>query len=374
MKKFFICIIMICIILYGCQKSDVDNIPSDEQEEFSPEEIEEKYNHAKSILLMILGKGLETDKGDTYTDERGLYDYYAVNFNNINTVEELKSYLNTIFSPDITSELVNIGVDGIFDRYIEKDNKLYQIDYDYSISLINYDIEEVGVKAEKLTDEKYVYYVEKSISDTYKKDQGTVYIFEYIYEYVDGKWIFTSFPILKPYMDLDYSYTNYTGKYEVVSEVLNDTVIENSFNIAKEIYAWFVVSDGITDEYYRTISIGERSYHKVYNRNIKSMDDLLNYMKTVFSDEVIDSFIITNVFIEIDNDLYVSQHLFPIRAYGITETYIEKINESKYVYSIELSELSDDWITYTSNYIIKEYPYEYVDGRWVFTDFPSPLR
>ncbi|WP_313165165.1 hypothetical protein [Sedimentibacter sp.] len=175
-------------------------------------------------------------------------------------------------------------------------------------------------------------------------------------------------------MDLDYSYEGYTGKYEVVNEVLNDTVIENSFNIAKEIYAWFVVSDGITDEYYRTISIGERSYHKVYNRNIKSMDDLLNYMKTVFSDEVIDSFIITNVFIEIDNDLYVSQHLFPIRAYGITETYIEKINDSKYIYSIKLSELSDDWITYTSNYIIKEYPYEYVDGRWVFTDFPSPLR
>jgi len=279
-------------------------------------------------------------------------------------------------------ELINIGVVNIYDRYIEKDNKLYQINHDYSIKLKGYNVEETNTVVKKCSDTKYIYSIEKSINKNSNtdetildKDSNSKYNFEYVYKYIDSMWVFTDFPILKPYMDLDYQYYEYTGKYETVTEVTDTSVIENSFNIGKQIEGWFVVSgDDISDAVDKEVLIGEHAYYKVYNQKIKNMDDLINYMKTVFSDEIIDIFIKTNTFVEIDKELYVALFLFPIRTYDITETHEEKINDNKYVYYIKLSELSDDWITYMTNYITKEYPYEYVDGRWVFTDFPSTLR
>lgn len=383
MKKIILCILTLCVIFCGCQKIDVNgNMDNKKFEKLSEEEITDKYNYANNVLHILFGKGLDVDNSDVYTDEHGFYEYYAVTFNGITSIEELKNYLNTIFSPDITNELINIGVTNIFDRYVEKDNKLYQINYDYSIMLRDYNIEETNAEVKKCSDTKYIYSIEKSVnrnSNTDEtipdKDSNSKYNFEYVYEYIDSKWVFTDFPILRPYMDLDYQYNEYTGKYETVTEVADYSVIENSFNIAKQIEECFVVSsEGISDVFDKEISIGERTYYKVYNQNIKNMDDLINYMKTVFSDEVIDIFIKTNTFVEIDNELYVAFFAFPIMAYVITETHAEKVNDNKYMYYIKLSELSDDAITYTSNYIIKEYPYEYIDGRWVFTDFPSTLR
>lgn len=111
MKKIILCILTLCVIACGCQKIDVNgNMDDKKSEEISEEEIITRYNSANSVLHMMLGKGLNVDNSDVYTDEDGFYKYYAVTYNDITSIEGLKTYLNNIFSPDITDELINIGV------------------------------------------------------------------------------------------------------------------------------------------------------------------------------------------------------------------------------------------------------------------------
>ncbi len=151
MKKIFF-LFVLCIIfvtLYGCELNPTSNKIS------MGEEVENAYQKANDIIIMFWGTGMPIDESDKYTDEYNNV-YYAVKYKSISSSEDLRQYLNSIFSEQIIDELMDIG-SSYRKRFLEIDNKLYQNFNDFSVSVLYYDIIEEKSNVNKISDKKLIY-------------------------------------------------------------------------------------------------------------------------------------------------------------------------------------------------------------------------
>ncbi len=367
MKKITI-LFIICIIstlLYGCQFNRRDG------KTLTDEEIKNSYSRANEIIKMFWGSGVPADESDKYTDDNNNL-YFAVKYENINSLNDLYQHLNSIFSAQIADELMSIRP-SYCPRFLEIDDKLYQNSNNFTVGLINCSIIEKESYIQKISDTKYIYSMDKVLyEDDHSDIVPEIYRFDYVCEKEGDKWLFTEFPIVKPFTELSFDYSNFNSDYHIVTEVEDTSIVEQMYDNALEAYSWFSTYAGITMVSGYSVSVGNGpTYSRVYNNNYKRLKDMENYLCTLFSGEIVEVLISNRTFIDIDGQLYFSEASAGFNSMKIKDTSIEKINDNKYIYYVHLIETFPDDTDEGKEIYTVQYPYEYIDGRWVFTDFPS---
>lgn len=356
--------ILLLLILFGCQnENSINKIPS-------KEEVKVEFTRADALLNMFCGTGLAVEESDKYIDEEN-HIYYAVKYENINSLDDLKNYLLNIFSPQIVNEL--IGIKSYIPRFIETDNKLYQESRDYSIKLLYHSIAEKDIIIEKESDLKFVCIADKILYEEDKTESdGAVYKFNYVYEKIDDKWIFTEFPIIKPFTEKEWDYSKFNNEYPIVSEIKDLDIIQQKWEEARDIMYSFNHDPFETGIFSYSIAIGDIiSYMRVYNNQFKTLKDVESYLSTLFSKEIVEGYI-SGDFISIDGLLYRYHPEGEKGSWAVNtkKSHVEKINDKKYVYTWNFYDIYPEGNDGEKEVYSVDYTYEYIDGRWVFTDFP----
>lgn len=367
MKKitilFIVCIIFIS--LYGCQLNHSDGkIPADE-------EIQSAYNRANEIIKMFWGTGMPVDESDKYVDDNNNL-YFAVKYEDINSLNDLQQHLSGIFSAHIADELMNICA-SYCPRFLEIDDKLYQHSNDFTIGLVYYNIIEKEAYIQKVSDTKIIYSMDKTLREEGRSDiVPEVYKFDYVYEKAGDKWVFTEFPIVKPFTELNFDYLNFNSNYPIVTEIRDAYIVEQMYDKAREADSWFSTYAGITMANSYSVRVGSGStYSRVYSDKFKTLKDMENYLCTLFSEKIVEDLLSSRTFIDIDGQIYCSEASGGFNSLKIKYTSIEKVNDNKYIYYVHLIETFPDDTDEGKEIYTVQYPYEYIGDRWVFTDFPS---
>ncbi len=355
---------IILLSLFGCQIKGNNKVPSNK-------EVKTSFEKADTIVKMLWGTGLKVDENDKYTDKENNV-YYAVKYENINSINSLKSYLLSIFSPQIVEELMSIGF--YTPRFIETNNKLYQASYDCSIKVLDHSIVEKDTVIEKKSDVKFVCITDKILYEDSKTERdGNVYKFNYVYEKIDDKWLFTEFPIIRPFTEQEWDYSKFNNEYHIIREIKDLATIQKKWEEARDLMYSFNHDPFETGIFSYPIAIGDTFlYSRVYNNQFKTVTDVDNYLSTLFSKEIVKGFI-SGDFKSIDGLLY---RYYPEGGKGgwavdTKDTHIEKINGNKYVYTWIFYDPFEESTEDKKKLYYVKYTYENINGRWVFTEFPS---
>lgn len=159
--------------------------------------------------------------------------------------------------------------------------------------------------------------------------------------------------------------------------VLTDDKIIASYQSAVEAYGWFNAATMPVD-YSDKKKLDGYEYFRVMHDTIKSYADLKSYLQTLFADDIVEALLAgdgtTVRYRNIDGALYA---IPADRGSDITkgkETYeIVRESDTKIIYRVFV-EIYDDPVSQTvigtEQY---DFPYEYINGRWMFTSF-EPVR
>ena len=155
---------------------------------------------------------------------------------------------------------------------------------------------------------------------------------------------------------------------------LADEEIADAYQKAVEAFGWFEFGTMPAD-YEDVREIDGYQYNRVTHEKIKTYDDLKSYLQTMFTDEIVERLLAgdgsgVRLYRDIDGALYTIPAGRGSDIMKGEETY-EIIRESdKEVYYLVRVEIYDDPFEMTvTGYENYSFPYEYIDGRWVFTHF-----
>ena len=360
-----ILIVILYISLFGCKSiGDKNKVPT-------TEEVKIAFTKANSLFKMFWGTGLEVDKNDGYKDENNNV-YYAVKYEDIKSLNSLKNYLLNVFSPQIVDELMDIGFINLPPRFVEKNNKLYQFVYDYSLSMPNYNVAEKELGISKESNTKFNCVTNKILYESDKTEaDGKVYTFNYMFEKVANKWIFTKYPNIEPFTEQNFDYSNYTNKYPVYTEMKNTSDLQRIWDEAIIANGWFELTSHISTQGDNFVVTKDNIlYKRVYNNEFKTIDDLKNYLLTMFSEEIVKANLSNKRFISVDGHLYYADWEKGTWFVKDKDKHIEKINEKKYVFKWSFVDGFPEDTDKGKKVYTVEYDYEYINNRWVFTNFP----
>ncbi len=138
---------------------------------------------------------------------------------------------------------------------------------------------------------------------------------------------------------------------------------------AEEAYGWFDLSP--LPDSGETVRLHGAPYRRVDRPGMESEDDLRAYLRSLFSAELTDRLLSSGgerpYYQDVDGALHVS-FSGRARSGGKGEAQVEVVQVDDENYSLEVSvELLDDGAV--AGLECWSFPYAYVDGRWVFTDF-----
>ena len=140
---------------------------------------------------------------------------------------------------------------------------------------------------------------------------------------------------------------------------------------AEEAYGWFDLAP--LPDSGETVRLNGASYRRVDYPGMETADDLRAYLRGLFSAGLTDDLLSLGgdrpYYQDVDGALYVS---FSGRARdsgkGAAQVEVVQVDGQNYALevSVELLDASQDAVTGLECW---SFPYAYVDGRWVFTDF-----
>ena len=114
-------------------------------------------------------------------------------------------------------------------------------------------------------------------------------------------------------------------------------------------------------------------YQRVDYPGIDTVEDLRTYLRGNFSQEVIDHLLPENteppLYRDIDGQLYViptSRQPDPCK--GTTEVMVEQVSAYSFTVNVTVEILAED-LTTVAGFEVYSFPYQCVDGRWIFTNF-----
>lgn len=152
---------------------------------------------------------------------------------------------------------------------------------------------------------------------------------------------------------------------------LSEQEVLYAYNRAEEAYGWFDLDTlPCTDD---TVSVDGYVYQLVDYDGICTMKDLRTYLADLFSQEIIDRLLPENIpgsqYREVDGKLYVrpSGRATDIHKGAVTVS-VRQESETSYSVNVTVEILADDLTTVTGMEC-DSFPYELVNGRWVFTNF-----
>ncbi len=166
-----------------------------------------------------------------------------------------------------------------------------------------------------------------------------------------------------------------------------EIAVLNAFIEAEKTYAWFTGHNwGIgTKGEDSTIEIDSNKYYEVDFNNIKSLDDLKDYLSNFFDDKTIDNlFNIKIDFLDKEYDIFIEANgkLYYFGGYaaqvgidGVSKefTKIIKDNENRYTISVDMT-WTGIYGTGPFKYTSYDYIYEKINDKWIFTNFVLPIQ
>jgi hypothetical protein len=127
---------------------------------------------------------------DKYIEVDG-QQYYEVIQPGIDSKKALEDYLNELFTDDITENLMDISSN----RYVEHENKLYVLPADRGTDIFkgaeSYEVTKVSDEQIKFTVKVEVY------DDPDRKNVSGYEEYDFCLEFLDGKWRFTNFELVR---------------------------------------------------------------------------------------------------------------------------------------------------------------------------------
>lgn len=155
------------------------------------------------------------------------------------------------------------------------------------------------------------------------------------------------------------------------SRQLVDEEILNAYQRAEKMCSWFELTPLPIGGESRVVD--GHTYWRVDYPGVETMSDLRAYLRSVFSPELTDRLLATGgdtpLYVELDSALYVTaggRERDPLK--GNLTTQVEQVDNTSYCVNVTVDLLAADETTVTG-VECASFPYELVDGQWVFTDF-----
>ncbi|MBQ9941075.1 MAG: hypothetical protein IJO74_06015 [Clostridia bacterium] len=154
-----------------------------------------------------------------------------------------------------------------------------------------------------------------------------------------------------------------------------NSFMDSKYKTAKEAFFWFTASSMPSAEqivdFNNIKEINGIYYYKVGHNSIKNLSDLENYLKSLFSDEIVEMLFSVGKdrYIDIDGELWASDASRGTNIYigDVFYTITEK-SDSKIEYTATVEKLSDDLQT-VDEICTYTYCYEKCENGWRWTDF-----
>ena len=158
---------------------------------------------------------------------------------------------------------------------------------------------------------------------------------------------------------------------EAQARLLTEDVVLAAYERAVDLYSWFDLAQLPSAE--ESPTVDGISYRRVDYPGIADMEDLDDYLRGSFSDEVAARLLATGgehpLYREIDGALYVAPSGRSRETdKGEIRAQVEQVGETAYAVNVAVDLLAEDRETVTG-IECWSFPYEFVGGRWVFTDF-----
>ena len=148
-----------------------------------------------------------------------------------------------------------------------------------------------------------------------------------------------------------------------------DEQITAAYTKAVEAYSWFDLASMACDSNTSKVQNGN-PYYKVTNPDIQTMGELKAHLETLFSDGIVTSLLNRGVYTEIDGQLYA---IDAARGSDITKgeerASIIKENDQKFSYNVVVDLVDPEQGETVVGTEPHSFPYEFVNNKWVFTDF-----
>lgn len=161
------------------------------------------------------------------------------------------------------------------------------------------------------------------------------------------------------------------ARVEAAARPLTEEEILAAYDRAVDIYSWFELYPlADTGE---SVTVDGMIYRRVARQGVENMDDLRTCLRSVFSEEVTERLLSGGEtaisYREIDGELYVTG-LGRSRdaGKGDISAQTEQREETVYSVNVEVELLAEDGAA-VSGLECWAFPYAFVNGRWVFTDF-----
>lgn len=148
---------------------------------------------------------------------------------------------------------------------------------------------------------------------------------------------------------------------------INNAEANNIYQKALEIFYWFEVGTMDADYRHSTV-IDNRTYFKVVDE-ITSYQELVEFMRSVFDYEIVEDLLSTNMYVDIDGELYGVLGDRGTNIFRGEETYeIIRVNEKTILYQVTIEVLGEEGkvVDYEINDFYLKY---YTDGKWRFDKF-----
>lgn len=161
------------------------------------------------------------------------------------------------------------------------------------------------------------------------------------------------------------------ARVEAAARPLEEEEILAAYDRAVSIYGWFELSP--LEDTGESVTVDGTVYRRVEYPGVESLDDLRTCLRSVFSEEVTERLLSdggTAVrYQEIDGVLYVTgQGRSRDSGKGSSSVQTEQREDGVYSVNVAVELLDGDGAT-VSGLECWAFPYAFVNGRWVFTDF-----
>jgi len=150
-----------------------------------------------------------------------------------------------------------------------------------------------------------------------------------------------------------------------------ETEVLAAYDQALRVYGWFDLAPLPASE--ETAVVDHQVYSRVDMEGVEELADLRAYLRSVFSQELADQLLDGGTariqYRDVDGALYVlGTRRDRVPGKGQVQVEAEQMGETVYSVNVLVELLDEDGKTVVG-LESWSFPYEFVDGRWVFTDF-----
>jgi hypothetical protein len=152
---------------------------------------------------------------------------------------------------------------------------------------------------------------------------------------------------------------------------LTEQQILDAFDRASSAYGWFDLSAMPAGD--QTADVNGNLYQIVDCEGIGTLEELETYLRSLFSEEIVQKLLDpearTPLYRDIDGVLYELPFHHSADVYkGKRTVSVEETSDACYLVNVTVETLGEDLRTVTG-LECDSFPYELVNGRWVFTEF-----